>query len=87
MAQIRTGKDAVSLVAATFFASASLDFLLPVPCYLLVTYPLPTEPIFTLFTAFHTKFLFPRFLAQKYRNPLKIAVFSSLPAYSFTKYL
>lgn len=76
MVKRRTGKDAVSLLAAAFSVFAHLKVLSPSPCSLRVAYPLPTEPIFPLSTAFHAKFPF-RFRAQKYRNPLRLRYFKA----------
>lgn len=70
MAPIRVGKDAVVLVATVFFVSFSYKILLPVPCYLPVSYSpifftsqdLP-HPIFTLSFGLEKNAVTPRITA------------------------
>ena len=85
MAEGRTGKDAVTLVATAFFVSFSRKILLPVPCYLLVTYRCPTHQILPHPRACHTQFPFSLLGMKKVPQPLEITVLSSLPAFSIHK--
>ena len=85
MAESRTGKDAVTLVATAFFVSFSRKILLPVPCYLLVTYRCPTHQILPHPRACHTQFPFSLLGMKKVPQPLEITVLSSLPAFSIHK--
>ena len=85
MAEDGNGKDAVTLVAAAFFVPAFAEILLPVPCYLLVTYRYPTHQFLPLFTTAQGKFPFSLPGMKKVPQPLEITVLSSLPAFSIYK--
>ena len=85
MAEDRNGKDAVTLVAAAFFVSAFAEILLPVPCFLLVTYRCPTLQFLPLFTTAQSIFPFSLLGMKKVPQPLKITVLSSLSAFSIYK--
>lgn len=85
MAEDGNGKDAVTLVAAAFFVPAFAEILLPVPCFLLVTYRCPTLRFLPLFTTAQSKFLFSLPGTKKVPQPLEITVLSSLSAFSIHK--
>ena len=85
MAEDGNGKDAVTLVAAAFFVPAFAEILLPVPCFLLVTYRCPTLRFLPLFTTAQSKFPFSLLSMKKVPQPLEITVLSSLPAFSIHK--
>lgn len=85
MAEDGNGKDAVTLVAAAFFVPAFAEILLPVPCYLLVTYRYPTHQFLPLFTTAQDKFPFSLPGMKKVPQPLEITVLSSLSAFSIHK--
>lgn len=85
MAEDRNGKDAVTLVAAAFFVSTFAEILLPVPCFLLVTYRCPTLQFLPLFTTPQSKFPFSLPCMKKVPQPLEITVLSSLSAFSAHK--
>lgn len=85
MAEDRNGKDAVTLVAAAFFVSTFAEILLPVPCFLLVTYRCPTLQFLPLFTTAQSIFPFSLLGMKKVPQPLKITVLSSLSAFSIYK--
>ena len=69
MVEDENSKDAVTLVAAAFFVPAFAKFLLPVPCFLLVTYRYPALQFLPLSTTAHDKFPFSFPDIKKYRNP------------------
>lgn len=85
MAEDGNGKDAVTLVAAAFFVPAFAEILLPVPCFLLVTYRCPTLRFLPLFTTAQSKFPFSLLSMKKVPQPLEITVLSSLSAFSIHK--
>ena len=85
MAEDGNGKDAVTLVAAAFFVPAFAEILLPVPCYLLVTYRYTTHQFLPLFTTAQDKFPFSLPGMKKVPQPLEITVLSSLSAFSIHK--
>ena len=85
MAEDGNGKDAVTLVAAAFFVPAFTEILLPVPCFLLVTYRCPTLRFLPLFTTTQGKFPFSLPSMKKVPQPLEITVLSSLSAFSIHK--
>lgn len=85
MAEDGNGKDAVTLVAAAFFLPAFAEILLPVPCFLLVTYRCPTLRFLPLFTTAQSKFPFSLPGMKKVPQPLEITVLSSLSAFSIHK--
>ena len=85
MAEDGNGKDAVTLVAAAFFVPAFAEILLPVPCFLLVTYRCPTLRFLPLFTTAQSKFPFSLPGMKKVPQPLKITVLSSLSAFLIHK--
>ena len=74
MAEDGNGKDAVALVAAAFFVPTFAEILLPVPCFLLVTYRCPTLQFLLLFTT--AQGIFPFFLLgmKKVPQPLKLSL-------------
>lgn len=69
MAEDGNGKDAVTLVATAFFVPAFVEILLPVLCFLLVTYLCPILRFLPLFTTAQSKFAFSLLSIKKYRNP------------------
>lgn len=85
MAEDGNGKDAVTLVAAAFFVPAFTEILLPVPCFLLVTYRCPTLRFLPLFTTTQGKFPFSLPGMKKVPQPLEITVLSSLSAFLIHK--
>ncbi len=85
MAEDGNGKDAVTLVATAFFVSFSHKNLLPVLCYLLVTYRCPTLRFLPLFTTTQSKFPFSLLSMKKVPQPLKITILSSLSVFLIHK--
>ena len=85
MAEDRNGKDAVTLVAAAFFVSFSHKNLLPVSCFLLVTYRCPILQFLPLFMTAQSIFPFSLLGMKKVPQSLKITVLSSLSVFSTHK--
>lgn len=85
MAEDGNGKDAVTLVATAFFVPAFVEILLPVLCFLLVTYLCPILRFLPLFTTAQSKFAFSLLSIKKVPQPLEITVLSSLSAFLIHK--
>ncbi len=85
MAKNGNGKDAVTLVVAAFFVPTFAEILLPVPCFLLVTYRCPTLRFLPLFTTTQSKFPFSLLSMKKVPQPLKITILSSLSVFLIHK--
>lgn len=85
MAEDRIGKDAVTPVATAFFIPTFAKILLPVSCFLLVTYQCPTLRFLPLFMTAQSKFPFSFLSMKKVPQSLKITVLSSLLVFSVHK--